>query len=151
MWCLWTLKLSHYAYLFALWSHVSTFSHFPSTSHSSSVCFVHSLHTEAVLGCTSCSSSSFFLWHLNSIFESTATPSFLLTELSQIFCCIPFSQLQLGCFKNKTPSHMFLLLLILGTISKFCPILFCEILHCSRAFSSILLCSGSLSWVLNCF
>lgn len=80
----------------------------------------------------------FFLLHLNSAFlRIQLLLIFLLTELSQIFCCIPFSQLQLGCFKNKTPNRMFLLILILGTLSKFCPILFCEILHCCRSFSSI--------------
>lgn len=94
----------------------------------------------------------FFSLHLNSAFlRVQLLLSFLLTELSQIFCCIPFSQLQLGCFKNKTPNHVFILILILGTLSKFCPILFCEILHCSRAFSSNLLCSASLWCIFHYF
>lgn len=131
-----------------------TFSRFPSTSHSSSVHFVHSLHSQKLSWAVPAAAVtlSFVLFTSKlTISECTATLSFLLTELSQIFYCIPFSQLLLGCFKNKTPNHVFLLILILGTLSKFCPILFCDILCSSREFYSILLCSASLWCIFHCF
>lgn len=111
--------------------------------------------TETVLGCTCCCSCSLIsLLPVTSeliITYGTTILSFLLTKLSQVFGCIPFSQLQLGCFKNKALDHMLLFILILGTFSKFCPALFCEILHCSGAFSSIVVCFASLWCVFHDF